>query len=160
MRLASIRHVRQGHTFGCVLASLAMIGGETYAEVAAQYPWVLERDGGCDLDTVSFDYLWRHGFAMQVVYPTEPRGACPSDISVSEWRKRYGRKPWPPAPWALAHLCQVETSQSHAVIMLADGSVLDPLDERPRRLADYARVMNVRGVFDIAAPLSPREADR
>jgi len=125
-----------------------MIGGQTYAGVVAQYPWVVEGEGGCDIDTVSYDYLWRHGFAWQQVFPFEPRRACPADVSMSEWRKLHGRTPWPPSPWAEAHLCQVETSQSHAVVMLADGRVLDPLDPSPRRLSDYGRTMNVRAVFD------------
>ncbi len=110
-RLASIRHVRQEHPFGCVIASLAMIGGETYSEVLAQYPWIVERDGGCDLDGVSFDYLWRHGFAVQVLYPSRPEINRDPSGEIEERRAKYGRKPWPPEPWAPVHLCQVVTSQ-------------------------------------------------
>lgn len=147
-RLAGIRHVRQEHTYGCVLAALAMLSGRTYAEVLAEYPWVVEKEG-CDLDTVSFDFLWRHGFAWQQVYPSRPEINRDPSGPMSERRARYGRTPWPPQPWAPAHLCQVKTSMTHAVVLLPDGSVLDPLDPAPRSLLDYEAVHNVRGVWDV-----------
>ena len=150
-RLANIQRVQQEHPYGCVIASLAMLAGKTYAEVLAEYPWVTERDG-CDIDTVSFDFLWRHGFAWQQVYPSRPEINRDPSADMGERRALYGRKPWPPAPWAPAHLCQVKTSiMTHAVVMLADGSVLDPADPAPKRLSDYAGVHNVRGIFDVAS---------
>lgn len=150
-RLANIQHVQQEHAFGCVIASLAMIAGMTYAEVLAEYPWVVEKDG-CDLDTISFDFLWRHDFACQVVYPSHPETNSPAGMAMegSARRATFGRKPWPPQPWASAHLCQVETSMSHAIVMMADGSILDPADATRRSLTDYKRVMNVRGIFDVS----------
>jgi hypothetical protein len=148
-RLANIQRVQQEHTFGCVIASLAMIAGKTYAEVLAEYPWCAERDG-CDIDTVSWDFLWRHGFAWQQVYPSVPEINRDPSMDVAERRALYGRKPWPPEPWAPAHLCQVETSMSHAIVLLADGTVLDPADPARRSLSDYKRVMNVRGIFDVS----------
>lgn len=149
-RLAAIRHVRQEHPGGCVIASLAMLGGETYAAVLAQYPWVDGREGGCDLETVSHDYFFRHGLACHTIWPSLPEINRDPAGDMGERRARYGRKPWPPEPWAPAHLCEVTTSQSHAVVMLADGAVLDPLDPSPRTLAAYGHVSNVRGVWDIA----------
>lgn len=148
-RLAHIWYVRQEHTYGCVLASLAMLAGMTYAEVLAEYPWVIEKEG-CDLDTISADFFWRHGFAHQLVYPARPEINRDPSAPMSERRARYERKPWPPEPWAPAHLCQVETSMSHAVVLLTDGTVLDPADPTRRSLAAYSRVMNVRGVWDIS----------
>jgi hypothetical protein len=149
-RLLSIRHVRQAHSYGCVIASLAMVSGLTYDEVAAQYPWFDDERGVC-LDTVGFDFLWRHGFALQLVYPFRPGPPIRGD--GEEARRVRARDPWPPLPWAQAHLCQVEMpGGSHCVVMLADGSVLDPLTDERKRLADYSRVNNVRGLFDVRAP--------
>ena len=148
-RLAEIRHVRQEHTYGCVLASLAMLAGMTYAEVLAEYPWAIEKEG-VDLDTVSFDFLWRHGFAWQQVYPSHPETNRDPSLPMAERRALYGRKPWPPEPWAPAHLCQVVTSMTHAVVMLPDGTVLDPIDPASRRLADYEAVHSVRGIWDVS----------
>lgn len=151
-RLANIQRVQQEHTFGCVIASLAMLAGMTYADVLAEYPWVVEKDG-CDLDTISFDFLWRHGFAVQLLYPSVPETNSPAGMAMDgeARRAKFRRNPWPPQPWAPAHLCQVETSMSHAIVMLADGTVLDPADPSRRSLAAYGRVMNVRGIFDVSA---------
>lgn len=145
-RLDNIRLVRQKHAYGCVIASLAMIAGLDYDTVAADYTWISENDG-CDLNTVGFDFLWRHGFACQPVYPYRPGPPIRGDADES--RRIRARHPWPPEPWAEAHLCEVLTSMSHCVVMLADGTVLDPLTDQPRRLTDYARVHNVRGIFDV-----------
>jgi hypothetical protein len=145
-RLANMRLVRQKHAYGCVIASLAMIAGLDYDAVAADYPWIGENDGA-DLETVGCDFLWRHGFAWQFVYPYRPGPAIRGDAEES--RRVRVRHPWPPEPWAEAHLCLVETSMGHCVVMLADGTVLDPLTDRPRRLTDYSRVHNVRGIFDV-----------
>lgn len=126
-----------------------MLAGMTYAEVLTEYPWVVDNDG-CDIDTISYDFLWRHGFAWQQVYPSHPEGNKDPSVDMAVRRALYGRKPWPPSPWAPAHLCQVQTSMSHAVVMMADGMVFDPLDRAPRTLADYSRVMNVRGIWDVS----------
>jgi hypothetical protein len=131
-----------------VLASLAMLTGVTYAEVLAEYPWVVATNG-CDLDSISYDFLWRHGFALQLVYPSRPEINRDPSGDMAERRARYARRPWPPEPWAPAHLCLVKTSQAHAVVMLPNGSVLDPMSPAPRRLSDYDDVLNVRGVWDV-----------
>lgn len=153
-RLRDVRHVKQQDTYGCVIASLAMISGLTYEEVAAEYPWFRERNG-CDLDTVSYDFLWRHGFAWQQVYPYRPDIAKPEGISMDDWRRDHARDPWPPKPWAPAHLCQVVvrggSGVAHCVVMLADGSVLDPLNENRNTLQDYECVHNARGLWDVRA---------
>lgn len=149
-RLTNIRHVRQEHPYGCVVASLAMLSGMTYAEVLAEYPWIAEKDG-CDIDTISYDFLWRHGFAYQQVYSSVPEINRDPRGDMTERRAKFGRKPWPPEPWAPAHLCQVLTSMTHAVVMLADGTVLDPIDPTPRRLSDYSHVSNVRGIWDVSS---------
>jgi hypothetical protein len=151
-RLANIRHVRQKHAMGCVIASLAMIGGMEYDEVAALYAW-FDAENGIEMDTVSYDFLWFHDFACQPVYPYRPGPPIRGTIEECD-RSREARRraPWPPLPWAEAHLCQVVMpGGAHCVVMLADGSVLDPLTEQPKRLTEYEQVYNVRGVFDIRA---------
>jgi len=51
---------------------------------------------------------------------------------------------WPPPPWADLHLCSIMVNPTsifgHRVIILKDGTVLDPLTPDPKRLTDYAGV--------------------
>ena len=60
------------------------------------------------------------------------------------------REVWPPEPWAPLHYCEVVVNNgsggSHAVVMLEDGSVLDPLTTETRRLSDYEKVNLVIGL--------------
>jgi hypothetical protein len=62
------------------------------------------------------------------------------------------REVWPPEPFGAVHLCEVQCaaeSAGHSVVLLADGSVLDPLTPEPRRLTDYYQVHNVALVVPI-----------
>ena len=70
--------------------------------------------------------------------------------------RRYPRHapPWPPAPFADVHFAVVDAGgpAGHSVVMLADGTVLDPLhDETRYSLALYPKVWNVTAVVPIRA---------
>lgn len=148
--------VRQGDGWGCVIASLAMVTGQTYAEVK------------CDLHPAA--YLPREGssgglpFSDALAYLAE-RGYA----SILRYRHCHvaaaDREVWPPKPFADVHLCEVLASCSHCVVMLADGSVLDPWRGHVPSLAAYDRVIGVAGVWRVRdrlpdALLSPESPGR
>ena len=120
--------VRQKHQRGCGIACVAMLTGEDYDTLAAEVEW---RDDQSPVGFYVDDQLWRRGYAICRVY-------------------ERGSTMWPPLPFARVHLCNVDyvtdAPVSHNVVMLADGSVLDPMHDEPRRLSDYPRVYNVAAV--------------
>jgi hypothetical protein len=144
-----MRWVRQEDAYGCGIASCAMLIGCTYAEAKA---WFLaqegelaagaaprgedffQRSGICHYDVE--DFLGAHGYAV-----------------VRRFRYSRGcvRLEWPPAPFGPAHHCEVvaPSGYGHSVVMLADGTVLDPNDPRPKRLTDWGQVNNVAAVFPV-----------
>lgn len=131
----NIRWVRQEEQYGCVIASLAMITGKTYQEVRQAFTG-MEQGRGTDW-TAMQAYLADLGYAVQ-------------------WRFAYcgytNQKytDWPPKAWADVHICTVETALGgHSVIMLQDGSVLDPATPEVKRLTDYQRVMNLAAVYHV-----------
>ena len=139
-----VTHVRQDDRYGCVVACCAMVSETSYADVAAD----LGAPGrGFTRDTW-MEYLARRGFAVQFHY----RYDCIAGKT---------RDPWPLAPWADLHLCSVDAGHgdgSHVVVMRADGSVLDPVTDSPRRLSDYAAVAYMAAVYRVEpAPANPVE---
>jgi hypothetical protein len=145
-----ISWIKQEDPAGCVPACLAMITGKTYREVADYLAprvstWGADAEGKY-VETVgisfaehgmdfckAYYYLMEHGFAWQSI----------GEVQYNNRDKRI----WPPEPWADLHLCDVRTSGFHAVVMLRDGTVLDPLTPEPKRLSDYGAVFNVTGLF-------------
>jgi hypothetical protein len=129
-----------------MIASLAMITGQTYAQVKADlHPWLyLPRGegGGCGGigETEAEGYLAERGFAWSSRFRHFHAGVC-------------DRAAWPPQPWADVHLCTVVTSMAHAVVMLGDGSVLDPNRGVVGSLAAYSAVQTVRGVWRVRSVL-------
>ena len=145
---AEIALIRQEHDYGCGLASLAMATGKSYDEVRsfflAEWPggtqkpedWLESR--GIHHGLVEW-FLARHGFVWRVVY--------------SGWEEH----PWPPAPFAPVHIAQViqPSRNTHYVVMLNDGRVLDPLSGTlGLALDNWERVNNVMGIWP--EPLSER----
>ncbi len=126
----NITWVRQEHPTGCMVAATAMIAGVSYTTVAE---WITRFHGdNCITQHDADEYLCEHGFAVARKYRT---------VNGVE------RNVWPPEPFGTVHLCLVTchgaNGRGHAVVMLHDGTVLDPLSPEPRRLSDYAGVSNV-----------------
>lgn len=142
--------VRQKHARGCGVAALAMLTGDDYDAVAVYFRGIdLDAKGLylCGLD----DYLVDRGYA--IARKKRYLGFFGGDGAPP-------REPWPPAPFADVHLCEVEVYEKapvyHFVVMLRDGAVLDPLADGPRRLSDYHRVNSVAGVYRVGAdPCTP-----
>jgi hypothetical protein len=115
-----------------------MILGISYSEACAeieQSPAYGSRGGdweGRGTNHLAMDHaLQRHGFWRQRTY-----------------RAWSGDENWPPTPFAPIHLCQVDmkSGNAHFVVMLDDGTVLDPLrDGPPHGLGVYPDVLNVAG---------------
>ena len=140
------RLVRQEHDWGCGVAALAMVTGQTYDEVWSWMlgNWVhavfagepaadwLEHHG---VTQYALDwYLGQHGFVWRRVYRAWVSGA------------------WPPEPFAPVHVAQVvqPSGNAHFVVLTADGRVLDPMSDAPRSLSDWEQVNHVLGVWSLA----------
>lgn len=133
----NVRWVKQEHARGCGVACLAMLTGKTYADVHAEFPTVSDESGGnCHWWE---DWLSANGFAL--AYKKR----------YQHWPEYGERTPWPPEPFSIVHLCEVTVSGAggHMVVMLADGSVLDPLTPESKRLTDYHEVYNIAAVVPI-----------
>jgi hypothetical protein len=144
--------VRQEHDYGCGIASLAMVTGDTYDNVRgwllANWPggtqtpdeWLTKR--GIHKGIADY-YLAAHGYVWRTVY--------------SGWKLA----PWPPEPFAPVHLACVQqpSNNSHYVVMRSDGAVLDPLDGEHKRLTDWPSVYNVQGIWPGVAPAGSGEPE-
>ena len=140
--MSAIKHLAQEHAKGCGPAALAMVTGHKYADVCAWFKGIdFSKDG---IHPYGIDaYLVEHGYA------TARKGEYFSYIGSPK------REPWPPAPFAESHVCNVRVHEScrinHFVVMLEEGTVLDPLTTDVRRLADYHEVHNVVGVYRVGS---------
>lgn len=138
-----VRWVRQEEPHGCGLAALAMLTGQTYAATRADFVACLRLEA-----EVADGLFERHGhsFFEWDMYLTE-RGYAVARKFL--WLRKWKRAPWPCEPFGRVHLCEVQHSLQHCghmVVMLADGTVLDPATAEPKRLADYWRVNSVAAV--------------
>ncbi|WP_426315536.1 hypothetical protein ACN9MF_11485 [Methylobacterium fujisawaense] len=132
-----IAHVRQQEAYGCAIACCAMVRGVSYAEVRATFG---EPGRGFTHD-VWQEYLARHGFAVQHLYRID-------QLTCAE------REVWPLTPWADVHVCSVDAGHgmgSHLIILLRDGTVLDPATHAARRLADYTSVAFMAAVYAVGS---------
>lgn len=132
-----VRWVRQEDHCGCVVASLAMVTGRSYAEVRAWFSGSdFERHGITYDDAMA--YLGDHGIPCVRRFRW-----LPGHASVGAQRPRPD---WP-APFAPVHLVAVNGSR-HVVVLLEHGqTVLDPMLEQPRRFADVGDVSYMLGVW-------------
>jgi hypothetical protein len=112
-----------------------MILGLSYSEAASLYPKMTGAGYG---PHVLDDILANRGFAV----------ARKFRFSAEAHKQR---DPWPPAPFGKIHWCQVINEfGGHAVLMLEDGSVLDPAYDEPRCLSDYREVNSVAAIVRLA----------
>lgn len=137
--------IRQQHDYGCGIASLAMISGQSYDEVRT---WLLDNwPGGHERSDewlekrgiysgIAEYFLGEHGYVWRYVY-----------------RAWYPSSNWPPPAFAPVHLVMVRqpSNNSHYVVMRSDGIVLDPLSDEPKALTDWPEVSNVMGVWALTA---------
>jgi hypothetical protein len=133
------KRVQQEHKHGCAVAAMAMVTGKSYAEVFSAFDpehYDFERHGLSHFPIA--DYLAGEGYALRKFT------RCDQRLNVT-------REPWPVEPFTDVHICEVVNSvMCHMVVMLGDGTVLDPAVEGPRRLSDYLAVHYVAGVYKVA----------
>jgi len=137
--------VRQRHSHDCGIACMAMVMGCSLEAAAAAfdrvYPGALARGRGVSdgITYVEIDaVLAEEGYAIARLW----RG--PKD--------NRRRAPWPPEPFADAHVATVITgSGGHFVVLLKDGAVLDPATDERRTLrhAAYVEVQDVAAVVPL-----------
>jgi hypothetical protein len=136
-----VKLVRQKQAFGCTAAALAMVLGCTYEEAAAKLasdPSIFDTQGNGY--HVMESQLVQHGFAISRKWRVYQPG-------------NQQRDSWPCEPFAALHWCEVIAGPrgAHAVIMLGDGTVLDPMSDEPKALADYSEVNFVAAVIPVPA---------
>ena len=134
-------YVAQPNAYGCAIASLAMVAGKTYEEMEQQLvDWGLARERmrhGLH-EGIWLEALDRLGFVYVRRY------------SADSFLNGPRTTPWPPAPFAPIHMCAAQVSDgSHAFVMLADGSVLDPWKRERATIAhpDYIKINQVAGIW-------------
>lgn len=139
-----ISYVAQPNGYGCAIACVAMIVGKTYDEMEA---WFVEQGLARErMERGLTDHIWREALAV-LGYSHVQRFEC------NAFTNRCDRIPWPPEPFAPLHIACIEVATgatgSHAVVMLADGAVLDPAGRHRTSLAhpEYRRVAQVVGVW-------------
>lgn len=133
----TVHWVAQEDSRGCTLAALAMVMGRTYADVKAE---ILAEHPERDFSERGINYMDGDQLLAHWGYAT---------ARLFRYYVSHHREVWPPAPFAEVHMCEVEcspTSAGHSVVMLADGTVLDPLTPETRRLTDYHKVNSVAAV--------------
>lgn len=125
-----VTRIAQRHKDGCGRAVLAMLTGQTYEQVDQVIP---ARDGKRDLELWQQErFLMERGWFQRVVLRREE---APDRV-------------WPPKPFAPLHMAMVagRTNVGHSVVMLRDGTVLDPNHEGGWRLTDWPTVYVVVGL--------------
>ncbi len=143
-RIPTPRYVAQPNGYGCAIACVAMIVDKTYDEMEA---WFVDQGlARSRLERGITDHIWREALAV-LGYVHVQRFQC------NAFTNRCDRDPWPPEPFAPLHIACVEVATgmtgSHAVVMLGDGSVLDPYDRSRNTLTHpgYRGVAQVVGIW-------------
>lgn len=125
--MPDVRWVGQEHRCSCVMACLAMITGKPYQEVCDEIP----------------GRQWNNWL--------EGTGSVTADALLAGWGYAVARRYGTDQPFGEVHLCEVSAwGRPHAVVMLADGTVFDPVDPQPTTLAAYDRVASVAVVVPIS----------
>lgn len=132
----TITRIRQEHKWGCQVAVAAMILGVTYSTALGYYPNHPDDSEGFPTYTLE-TILCENGYAIA------------RKFKVRTGFRNEERPVWPPEPFSDIHWCQVQTIQgAHAVIMLKDGTVIDPACDKRTSLLDpdYISVSSVAAV--------------
>jgi hypothetical protein len=134
-----IKYVKATLTNSCVPACLAMVTGKTLNRVVKEIHEYWENEGryeGVD-DYIVDQYLSKNGYA-RVNHEYEPN--------------KLLIKKWPIKPYAPIHIVDVWSSNPpgmHAVIMLKDGTILDPSNKRIKDVSQYQRVFAITGIWKV-----------
>lgn len=161
--------VRQEDAHGCGVACLAMVTGLRYLTVRSWFrvrAWQNARADGRQLDEAASDEIEAHDFTRVGLthfeiehFLADHHHAVARKFATNQFREP--RNPWPPEPFAEAHICSMTmVSGFHYVVWLPDGRVFDPafgettLDD-PRYLA----LAYVLGVVHLPPQVQPSAAN-
>lgn len=136
------RYVRSKLPNSCVVGCLAMVTGQTFDQTLRGMTEYWQESGQFEGvgDDMFEAYLCQRGYALQYIH--------------HEYTPTFTlRTIWPPEPFAPIHVCDVFDEGMHAIVMLEDGTIMDPNDRKRRRLADYHRVFSVCGIWKVTHPL-------
>jgi hypothetical protein len=133
---------RQEDTQGCAIACLAMVTGLAYRDVKAAWPPAKDfaADGITHFELQQFlgDRGIPHLFRWRFELGLNRVGA---QVVRSDW----------PRPFAPVHIIGVG---AHDVVLLADGTILDPMTEARRHINDVGEVSFMLGVWpDLRLPM-------
>jgi len=133
-----VKYVETQQENGCVIACVAMITGQTFKQTLVGFEEFWNNEGKLEGtgDEPFFQYLSARGYAMQHV----SHDYRPEDKLI---------EPWPLKPWAPIHTLDVYSEGPHAVVMLHDGTILDPNDRHIKSIDEYHRVYAMQGIWKI-----------
>lgn len=137
-----VQLVLQPEPKGCMIAAVATVVGKTYEEVLQLVDRSHDFTQEGTHQYVIEGVLEHLGWAVQV---------------RQRWQGRLGgthRDPWPCAPWADLHICQVRNlpdNAEHAVVLLRDGRVLDPWWGVVQGLHRYKSVSWIMACYNVSA---------
>jgi hypothetical protein len=134
-----IQYVAQPNDYGCAIASVAMVAGESYRAMEA---WFIEQG----LSVARMQQGLHSGIWMEALARL---GFVYEQRYMYDALKNEPRAEWPPRPFAPAHVCVADVAAgSHAFVMLDDGRVFDPFNAERMTLAhpDYLKISQVIGV--------------
>lgn len=133
-----ITWVGQEDRKGCGVACAAMLAGVSYQEAKRYFREQQPDAGEREVDTRAvLEYLSRHGWE-KCGYRT---------FKYNSETGKFDDPGHEPIEGADVTLCVILPSMitAHAVVMLPDGTVLDPARCSPARLSDYPKVECLRG---------------
>lgn len=138
--MTAVAYVAQPNGYGCAIACVAMIAGMTYEEAEA---WFAARG----MERVRLQHGAHSGVWLEAL---DQLGFMYVQRYKYDAIRNGERDTWPPTPFAPVHICSARVvAGQHAVVMLGDGSVLDPYKRERVSLwhGDYLSVDNVVGVW-------------
>ena len=133
-----LRWVPQEEGMGCAVACLAMLLGQSYWGARSLLPHFNAIEGTCSTDVLRV--LGEYGWAYASKYPHYSP-------------EQRDRRVWPIRPFAPIHFCAARVGGWHAILMFADGTVLDPLrypSAGRRTLDDYTDILEIHGLWRVA----------
>lgn len=125
--MAKLTLIRQQHPEGCGVAVFAMLTGRTWEE-AVEY---VDFEGRGLPQGMLRVHLERDGYFCRSVYSRRETGGI-----------------WPPPPFAPRHFANVvqPSGGGHLLAVEEDGTVLDPMVAKPRRLDEWQIVHELVGL--------------
>jgi hypothetical protein len=146
-----VEWVGQGDEWGCGIAVLAMLTGQSYAEVDAAFPYRLGREDErdkCVKPREMMGYLWDQGYSLRVI--RDRRYAINGYNGV-----------WPSlVPFAPLHYAMVDSPTQptgHWIALDSEARVFDPFTAQRETLGCYGKMHEVVGVWPEAASTAEHE---